>query len=177
MISSTKHTTQYNTIFNILLFLLQYYFSSPDIYYLLLIFNYFFLLSPWFLYFILLNFITSSSTLLHLRFAFLIVRNFYFFYQYQCGNASSQVLSLKFLSTIFFLSCTGIFVHFISFHFFFSFWGFLVYRMQICFSFKNNFFLSTNFMPTESWISAGIYRNTPKHPKKTKMSRNFSEVE
>ena len=83
---------------------------SPDIYYLLLIFNYFFLfilnhthlLSPQFLHFILLNFITSSSIFLHLRFAFLLVHNFCVFYQYQCSNASSQVLSLKFLNTIFF---------------------------------------------------------------------------
>ena len=77
---------------------------------LLLIFNYFFLFifnhtrlqSSRFLHFILLNFITSSSTLLHLCFAFLLIRNFCVFYQYQCGSASSQVLSLKFLNTIFF---------------------------------------------------------------------------
>ena len=122
-LSTPSNTTQFSTFYY---FLLQYYFSSPDIYYLLLIFNYFFLfilnhthlLSLWFLHFILLNFITSSSILLHLHFAFLLIRNFCVFYQYQCGSASSQVLSLKFLSTIFFLSCTGIFVHFISFHFF-----------------------------------------------------------
>ena len=79
LISSTQNTAQYNTIFN---FLLQYYFSSPDIYYLLLIFNYFFLfilnhtclMSSRILHFILLNFITSSSKLLHLHFAFLLVR-------------------------------------------------------------------------------------------------------
>ena len=59
---------------------------------------------------------------------------------------------------------TGTFVHFFSFHFF-SFWGFSVYRMQICFGFKNIFFLSTNFMPAKSWISAGIYRNTRNKPK------------
>ena len=67
-------------------FLLQYYFFSPNI--LLLIFNYFFLfslnhtrlLSSRFLHFILLNFITSSPTLLHLHFTFLIVRNFCVFY-------------------------------------------------------------------------------------------------
>ena len=106
-LSTLLNTTQYSTFYY---FLLQHYFSLPNIYYLLLNFNYFFLfilnhtrlLSPRFLHFILLYFITSSSTLLHLRFAFLPVRNFCVFYKYQCGNASSQVLSLKFLNTIFF---------------------------------------------------------------------------
>ena len=145
LIPSTKHTVQYNTIFNILLFFITLlFFLTWQI--LLLIFNYFFLfilnhtrlLSPRFLHFILLNFITSSFTLLHLRFAFLLIRNFCVFYQNQCGSASSQVLSFKFLNTIFF-SCTSTFVYFSSFHFF-SFWSFLVYRMQICFGLKNNFF-------------------------------------
>ena len=37
--------------------------------------------------------------------------------------------------------CKGTFVHFFSFLFiFFSFWGFSVYGMQICFGFKNIFF-------------------------------------
>ena len=125
LIPSTKHTVQYNTIFNILLFFITLlFFLTWQI--LLLIFNYFFLfifnhtrlLSPRFLHFILLNFITFSFTLLHLRFAFLLVRNFCVFYQNQCGSASSQVLSFKFLNTIFF-SCTSTFVHFSSFHFFF----------------------------------------------------------
>ena len=106
-LNTLPNTTQFLTFYY---FLLQYYFSLPDIYYLLLIFNYFFLfilnhthlLSPQFLHFILLNFITSSSIFLHLRFAFLLVHNFCVFYQYQCSNASSQVLSLKFLNTIFF---------------------------------------------------------------------------
>ena len=110
-IPSTQHTTQYNTIFNILLFFITLlFFLTWQI--LLLIFNYFFLfilnhtclLSPRFLHFILLNFITFSFTLLHLRFAFLLVRNFCVFYQNQCGSASSQVLSFKFLNTIFFLA-------------------------------------------------------------------------
>ena len=89
-------------------FLLQYYFFLPNIYYFsfLIIFSCLFLttrlLPPRFLHFVLLNFITSSSTLLHLHFAFLLICNFCVFYQYQCGNASSQVLSLKFLNTIFF---------------------------------------------------------------------------
>ena len=109
LIPSTKHTVQYNTIFNILLFFITLlFFLTWQI--LLLIFNYFFLfilnhtclLSPRFLHFILLNFITFSFTLLHLRFAFLLICNFYVFYQHQCGNASSQVLSLKFLNMIFF---------------------------------------------------------------------------
>ena len=86
-LSTLPNTTQFSTFYY---FLLQYYFSSPDIYYLLLIFNYFFLfilnqtqlLSPRCLHFILLNFITSSSTLLYLRFAFFLVRNFCVFYQY-----------------------------------------------------------------------------------------------
>ena len=141
------------------------------------ILNHTHLLSTWFLHFILLNFITSSSTLLHLRFACLLVRNFCVFYQYLCCSASSQVLSLKFLKKIFFFSCTGTFIHFFSFYFF-SFLGFLVYKMQICFGFKNNFLfyfiLSTNFMPAESWISADIYRNTQNRPKWPEI---FSEVE
>ena len=107
-LSALPNTTQFSTFYY---FLLQYYFSSPNIYYLLLNFNYFFLfilnhtrlLSPQFLHFIFLNFITSSFTLLHLHFAFLLIRNFCVFFQYQCGSASSQVLSLKFLNTIFFL--------------------------------------------------------------------------
>ena len=78
-LSTLPNTTQFSTFYY---FLLQYYFSSPDIYYLLLIFNYFFLfilnhtclLSSRILHFILLNFITSSSKLLHLRLAFLLVR-------------------------------------------------------------------------------------------------------
>ena len=64
-----------------------------------------------------LNFITSLSTLLHLRFVFFFVHNFCVFYQYQCGSISSQVLSLKFFNSIFF-SCTSTFVHFFSFNFF-----------------------------------------------------------
>ena len=56
--------------------------------------------------------------------------------------------------------CIGTFVYFFSFHFFFL-WDFSVYKLQICFGFKNFFFfLSTNFMPAKSWISVGIYRNT-----------------
>ena len=145
--NTLPNTTQFSTFYY---FLLQYYFSSPDIYYLLLIFNYFFmfifnytcLLSSQFLHFILLNFITFSSSLLHLRFAFFLVRNFCVFYQYQCGSASSQVLSLKFLNTIFFLVvrylCSFLFF---SFFFFLPFWGFLAYKMQICFGFKNYLFI------------------------------------
>ena len=62
--------------------------------------------------------------------------------------------------------CTDTSVHFFSFHFFF-FWGFSVYKMQICFRFKKFFFffLSTNFMLAKSWISTSIYWNVPKHPK------------
>ena len=121
-LSTLPNTTQFSTFYYLLL---QYYFFLPDIYYLLLIFNYFFLfilnhtrlLSPQLLHFILLNFITSSSTLLHLRFAFLLICNFYVFYQHKCGNASSQVLSLKFLNMIFFKlhRCLCSFL----FHFFF----------------------------------------------------------
>ena len=93
-LSKLPNTTQFSTFYY---FLLQYYFSSPDIYYLLLIFNYFFLfifnhtrlLSLWLLHFIFLNFITLSSTLLYLRFAFLIFHNFCVFYQYQCSSGSS----------------------------------------------------------------------------------------
>ena len=151
-LSTPSNTTQFSTFYY---FLLQYYFSSPDIYYLLLIFNYFFLfilnhthlLSLWFLHFILLNFITSSSILLHLHFAFLLIRNFCVFYQYQCGSASSQVLSLKFLNTIFF---------------FFSFWVFLVYGMQIYFGF-NNFFFFKHKLHASRILNFGWYLS--KHPK------------
>ena len=98
-----------------------------------------------------------------------------------CSSMSSTNISvalplLKFWVSnfsiwIFFFSCTGTFVHF-----FFSFWGFfLIYRMQIYLGFKNIFFfLSTNFMPTESWISVGIYRNTWNRPE---WSKKFSKVE
>ena len=107
-------------------------------------------LSPRFLHFILLNFITSSSTLLHLQFAFLLVRNFYIFYQYQCDSVSSQVLSFKFLNTIFF-SCIGTFVHFFSFHFFFPFEVFWFTERKFVLVLRTIFFfLSTNFMLAES---------------------------
>ena len=46
---------------------------------------------PKYFYIYVLKFITSSSTLLHLRFAFLLVRNFCVFYQYQCNSVCSQV--------------------------------------------------------------------------------------
>ena len=122
---------------NITQFLTFFYFSSSNIYYLLLIFNYFFLfiinhtrfLSSRILHFILLNFITSSSTLLHLHFAFLLIRNFYVFYQYQCGNAFSQVLSLKFLNMIFFFLAVqvSLFIYFL-----FIFFPFEVFRFTEC---------------------------------------------
>ena len=119
------------------------------------------LLSPRFLHFILLNFITSSFTLLHLCFAFLLIRNFCVFYQNQCSSASSQVLSFKFLNTIFF-SCTSTFVYFSSFHFF-SFWSFLVYRMQICFGLKNNFFFFKAQISYRSNLKfRSIFTKTPK---------------
>ena len=106
-LSTLPNTTQFLTFYY---FFITILFFLPDINYLLIIFNYFFLLilnhtrllSSRFLHFILLNFITSSSTLLHIRFAFFLVCNFCVFYQYQCSSASSQVLSLKFLNTIFF---------------------------------------------------------------------------
>ena len=141
--STLPNTTQFWTYYY---FLLQYYFSSSEIYYFafliiffLFILNHTRLPSPRFLHSILLNFITSSSTLLHVRFTFLLIHNFCVFYQYQCGSASSQVLSLKFLNMIFFLAVQ---VHlFISFLFiFFSFWGFFIYIMQICFGFKKIFY-------------------------------------
>ena len=161
MIPSTKHTAQYNTIFNLLLFLLQYYFSSPDIYYLLLIFNYFFLLSPRFLYFILLNFITSSSTLLHLGFASLLVRNFCVFYQYQCSSASSQILSLKFLNTIFFLAVqVSLFISFL-----FIFFPFEVFWFTECkfFLVLRTFFFFKHKLHTGRILNFGQY--LPKHSK------------
>ena len=126
------------------------------------------LLSPRFLHFILLNFITSSSILLHLRFAFLLVCNFCVFYQYQCGSAFSQVES-QISQYDFFFSCTGTFVHFFSFHldnFWFTKCKFvLVFRTIYIYIYIYTHILSTNFMPAESWILAGIYRNTPKHLK------------
>ena len=177
-LSTLPNTTQFLT-FNYVL--LQYYFSLLDIYYLLLNFNYFFLftlnhtrlLSPRFLHFILLNFITSSSTLLHLRFAFLIVHNFCVFYQYQCRSASSQVLSLKFLNTIFF----KLYRHLCSFLFFSFFFPFEVFWfteckfvlvLRIIFFF---FFLSTNFMPM---VFIKTFRNTWN---RLEWPEIFSEVE
>ena len=49
---------------------------------------------------------------------------------------------------------------------FFSFLSLLRFFgvLQICFGFKNNFFLNTNFILAKSWISAGIYGNRPKWP-------------
>ena len=101
-----------------------------------------------------------------------------------CSSVSSTNISaalplLKFwvwnflIWIFFFFSCTGTFVHF----FFFLLRFFLVYRMQIYFGFKNNFFfffLSTNFMPTESWISVGIYWNTRN---RTEWPKIFFKVE
>ena len=106
-LSTLPNITQFSTFYY---FLLQYYFSSPNIYYLLLIFNYFFLfilnhtrlLSPQFLHFIFLNFITSSFTLLHLHFAFLLIRNFCVFYQYHCGSALLKFWVSNFSIQIFF---------------------------------------------------------------------------
>ena len=139
-LKTLPNTTQFLTFYS---FLLQYYFSSPDIYYLLLIFNYFFLfilnhtclLSFRILYFLLLNFITSSSTLLHLRFAFFLVHMCLLPILVQPCFFSSFEFQIS--QYDFFFSCTGTFVHFV-FFFFFSFWGFLVYRMQICSGFENN---------------------------------------
>ena len=180
-LSTMPNTTQFLTFYY---FLLQYYFSSPDIYYLLLIFNYFFLfildhtclLFPWFLHLILLNFITSSSILLHLHFAFLLVRNFYVFYQYQCSNAFSQVLSLKFFNTIFFFLAVQVplFISFL-FIFFFPFEVFWLTECKFVLVLRTIFFfLSTNVMPAEFWISVVIYwniRNRPEWP------QSFFEVE
>ena len=95
---------------------------------LLLIFNYFFLfilnhtrlLSSRFLHFILLNFITSSSTLLHLRFAFFLVHLCLLPILVQPCLFSSFEFQIS--QYDFFFSCT---VHlFISFFFFlFRFFG------------------------------------------------------
>ena len=120
-LSTLPNTTQFSTFYYILL---QYYFSSPNIFYLLLIFNYFFLfilnhtrlLSPWILHFILLNFITSSSTLLHLRFAFLLVHLCLLPILVQPCLFSSFEFQIS--QYDFFFSCTGTFVHFIFFFFF-----------------------------------------------------------
>ena len=99
-----QHNFQYFTLlfFITVLFLTRHKLLLIFNYFYLFILNYTRLLSPRFLHFILLNFITSSSTLLHLRYAFILIRNFCVFYQYQCDNASSQVLNIKFLNTIFF---------------------------------------------------------------------------
>ena len=139
----------YNIIFSyqtyITYFSFLFYFSY------LFDFNHTHLLSPQFLLFTLLNFITSSFTLLHLHFAFLLIHNFYVFYQYQCGIASSQVLSFKFLNTIFF----QLYKYLCSFLFFsFFFFPFEVFWFTKCKFFlilrTIFFFLSTNFMPIES---------------------------
>ena len=90
------------------------------------------LLSSRFLHFILLHFIISSSIFLHLRFAFILVRNFCVFYQYQCNNASSQVLSLKFLNTIFFLTAqVPLFISFLFIFFPFEDFWFTEYKFVL----------------------------------------------
>ena len=114
--------------------------------------------------FIFLNFVTSLSTLLHLHFVFLLVHNFCVFYQYQCDSASSQVLSLKFLNTIFFSCTILLFISFI-FFFFFPFEVFLFTKCKFILVLRTIFFLSTNFIPIKSWVLTDIYRNTPKHLK------------
>ena len=115
-LNTLSDTTQFSTFYY---FLLQYNFSSSDIYYLLLIFNYFFLfilnhtclLSSRFLHFILINFITSSSTLLHLRFAYLLVRLCLLPISVQHCLFSSFEFQIS-QYELFFFSCIGTFVHF-----------------------------------------------------------------
>ena len=169
-LSTLPNTTQFSTFYY---FLLQYYFSSPDIYYFsnLITFSCLFLATH---IFCLLDFYTSYFYILshlHLHFYIYVLPSSLFITSMSSTSTNVAMPLLKFwvsnFSIRFFFSCTGTFVHFISFHFFF-FWGFLVYRMQICFGFKNNFFFffwGTNFMPAESWISADIYRNTQNRPK------------
>ena len=128
-------------------FLLKYYFFSLNIYYLLLNFNFFF--SCLFLticIFCLLDFYTSYFYILshlHLYFYIYVLPSSLFVTSVFSTSTSATMPLLKFwvsnFSIQFFFNCTGTFVHFFSFHFF-SFWGFLVYRMQICFGFKNNLF-------------------------------------
>ena len=85
----------------------------------LIIFSYLFLtthfLSHRFLHFILLNFITSSSTLLHLRFAFFLVHLCLLPILVQPCLFSSFEFQIS--QYDFFFSCTGTFVHFIFFFF------------------------------------------------------------
>ena len=121
---------------------------------LLLIFNYFFLfilnhtrlLSSRFLHFILLNFITSSSTLLHLRFAFLLVHLCLLPILVQPCLFSSFEFQIS-QYDFFFLAVQ---VHlFISF-FFFPFQVFWFTECKFVLVLRTiNFFLSTNFMLAE----------------------------
>ena len=154
MISSAQHTAQYNTIFNLLLFFITVlFFLTRHI--LLFIFNYFLLfilshtrlLSSRFLHFILLNFITSSSILLHLRFAFLLVRLCLLPILVQPCFFSSFEFQIS--QYDFFFSCTGTFVHFIFFFFPFEVFWFTECKFVLVLR-TINFFLSTNFMLPES---------------------------
>ena len=55
------------------------------------------------------------------------------------------------------------------FSFFFSFWGFSVYKMQICFGFKNIFFFKYKLHAGQI-LNFGRY--LPKHPKTPEINRN-----
>ena len=54
---------------------------------------------------------------------------------------------------------------------FFSFWGFLVYRMQICSGFKNNFFFFFKHKLDAGRI-LNFYWYLPKHPKTPEIDQN-----
>ena len=117
-LSTLPNTTQFWIYYY---FLLQYYFSSSEIYYFafliiffLFILNHTRLPSPRFLHSILLNFITSSSTLLHLRFAYLLVRLCLLPISVQHCLFSSFEFQIS-QYELFFFSCIGTFVHFFFF--------------------------------------------------------------
>ena len=168
MIPSTKHTAQYNTIFNILLFfIIILFFLTKHI--LLLIFNYFFLfilnhtrlLSPRFLHFILLNFITSSSTLLHLRFAFLLIRNFCVFYQYQCDSGTFQVESQISQYDFFLVVQVPLFIYFLFIYFPFEIFWFTECKFVLIL--RNFFFFFNHKLHADRILNFGRY--LPKHLK------------
>ena len=143
-------------------FLLQYYFSSLDTYYFsfLTIFSCLFLtMSSVSSIFTLhtFKFYPSPSTFLHLSFAFLLVRNFCVFLLVpvqQClfSSFESQISQYDFFLAV----QVPLFISFLFIFFFFSFWGFLVYRIKIFFCFKKNFFFKHK-------LHAGRY--LPKHLK------------
>ena len=162
-LNTLPNTTQFSTFSY---FLLQYYFSSLDTYYFsfLTIFSCLFLtMSSVSSIFTLhtFKFYPSPSTFLHLSFAFLLVRNFCVFLLVpvqQClfSSFESQISQYDFFLAV----QVPLFISFLFIFFFFPFEVFWFTEYKFFLVLRTIFFLSINFMPVKSWISAGIYWNT-----------------